>query len=90
MEGQLEQVSQVMMEWQQKYIELDKEKESLAQEMVQALENKEQVLETIDKELSDYVEKGNNMEKNASCSGKPINELGKRQKARIIKADDES
>ena len=49
MEGQLEQVSQVMMEWQQKYVELDKEKESLAQEMVQALENKEQLLETINK-----------------------------------------
>ena len=53
--------------------------------MVQALSRKYQELESINKELSDYIEKVTNLEKLYCVNGKPLNCLGQRQKAQRIK-----
>jgi archaellum component FlaC len=61
-----EHASQLVEEWRRKYSQLEEEKDSLAQEMVPALSRKDQELESLNKELSDYIEKVTNLEK-LSC-----------------------
>ena len=80
-----EHASQLVEEWRRKYSHLEEEKNSLAQEMVQALSKKDQELEYLNKELSDYIEKVTNLEKLSCVNGKPFNCLGQRQKVRQIK-----
>ena len=74
-----EHASQLVEEWRRKYSQLEKEKDSLAQEMIQALSRKDQELESLNEELSDYIEKVSNLEKLSHINGKPLNCLGQRK-----------
>lgn len=81
-----------------RYRDLEKEKESLAREMMEALRRKEnEMRETVkateenfreieenNKELSEYIQ---NLEKKTGflCLGKTIDQLGKRQQSRRLK-----
>ena len=80
-----EHASQLVEEWRRKYSHLEEEKNSLVQEVVQALSKEDQELEYLNKELSDYIEKAINLEKLSCVNGKPFNCLGQRQKVRRIK-----
>ena len=81
----VEHTSQLVEEWRRKYSQLEEEKNSLAQKMVQTLSRKDQELESLNQELSNYIEKLTNLEKLSCVNGKPVNCLGKRQQARQIK-----
>lgn len=97
-EENLSAAEQEIKEWKLRYKDLEKEKESLARGMMEAIRRKENEMgETVktteekfrdieekNKELSEYIQ---NLEKKTGflCQGKTIDSLGKRQQSRRLK-----
>lgn len=97
-EDKLSAAEQELKEWKLRYKDLEKEKESLAREMMEALRRKEnEMRETVkateenfresevnNKELSEYIQ---NLEKKTGflCQGKTIDQLRKRQQSSRLK-----
>lgn len=85
-EDDLQEANLALEEWRKKFGDLQQEKESLLKEMTEAKEKKDAEIDSVNRELSEYIQQMADLSKNSKLNyGKTIKQLSEGQRLRIIK-----